>query len=458
MTNFYEFISDDFQYKIKGQAVKASNGRFENTLQNYFNIFFEGFKKIQSSYISKPFKNYTSINVSKLYDWLDTNYDILQSDIDEYRDLFKDIIYTYELFIRGKHYQATLHIFDLLEKYKLSDAIDTKFLGLYYRGRTFSLGDNTNKNSYYSHIPFDKRFLIGNQRFSCSGQPILYLGSSIIDVLYELGGDINNYNSIAFASFRYNPFFKESINPLTNKPYGELKIFDITNNLYELIREKSGYILRDDRIIENIDTDHRFGLILSVDQLKKEFKRFILTQICTFKKNHNYTFIEEYVLAQILTEAIKINKYNGILFPSTQFCNKKIINNDNYFPLLIQENLALFTNYSDSKNYDDELLKYFSIRPLDKKLSFKMSVPEYKERICNLKGYNIGNSHSIFRHLSDICVFLGELLYNEEHVIIEGKPYLDWDFAKLELFSQLDYMEFLKKELDSYIANFRKIS
>ena len=43
------------------------------------------------------------------------------------------------------------------------------------------------------HIPFNKRYLIGNQRYSLTGQPMLYIGSSVIDVAKEIDvKDINN--------------------------------------------------------------------------------------------------------------------------------------------------------------------------------------------------------------------------------------------------------------------------
>ena len=42
------------------------------------------------------------------------------------------------------------------------------------------------------HVPFNKRYNLKNERFSLTGQPLLYLGDSIADVAEELGVDIDD--------------------------------------------------------------------------------------------------------------------------------------------------------------------------------------------------------------------------------------------------------------------------
>lgn len=235
MHDLNEFLSDSFQYKLKETASMSSKSRFENTLQNYFDIFFKEFCKTQSSHTVDYFKTITSSTKPSLYDWMDGAYEGLLSEINTYKDLFKDLMYSCQLFLRGKHYQATLHLFDVIEKYEMTDVISPGELGLYYKGRTIRSSDVTNEESYYYHIPFDKRFLIGNQRFSYSGQPILYVGSSILDVLYELRCETNNVENIAIASFGYDPLIESSINQIKDTRFEKLKIYDVTNHIHKLI-------------------------------------------------------------------------------------------------------------------------------------------------------------------------------------------------------------------------------
>src|SRR5699024_9298261 len=110
-----------------------------------------------------------------------------------------------------------------------------------------------NCNSFLSHwdmfhIPFNRRFLIGNQRYSLVGQPLLYLATSPYCVFKELGGT----EDIKISSFRmaYNDtkennliFFNNSNNfnnlietkeqLLTNSKLDSLICKEVDNNLIE---------------------------------------------------------------------------------------------------------------------------------------------------------------------------------------------------------------------------------
>lgn len=445
MNDLNEFLSDSFQYQLKAKATAGSSGRFENALQNYYDLFFNEFSKIQSAHTFDFFKNITSSTKPQLYDWIDCVNNGLQSDINLYKDLFKDLIYTYQLFIRGKHYQATLHIFDVLEKYDMADVIHSDKLGLYYKGRTISAGDVTTDDDYYYHIPFDKRFLVGNQRFSYSGQPILYIGSSILDVLYELRCDLNDYKKIAIASIGYDPMIELSFNLRTNRRFEKLKIYDVTNHIHKLINEVLNNLINIGGGIPKCDNEHYSP---SLSQLKKDFKKFILTQICTFKRTHNNTFIEEYVPAQILTEALRINGYNGVKFPSTQFDGKNIVNSSILYPSAVQENLALFSKYSNAEKFDSDLMKYFLVNPLDEVTAKSKSVSDYKTEISKLKtaitlesnDKGIGSNHPLL----NASMNLEKIHQRENELEVDGKHYFDWDFARLELYGQLEYMTKIK--------------
>lgn len=187
-----------------------------------------------------------------------------------------------------------------------------------------------------------------------------------------------------------------------------------------------------------------------MSDLKKDFKKFILTQICTFKRTHSNTFIEEYIPAQILTEALRINGYNGVKFPSTQFDGKNITNKSILLPSAVQENLALFTKYSSTETFDLDLMKYFFITPLDRTIVKSKSLEEYRKEITDLQTditmgcYN--NLHNVNNSLTKASMNLGKVHDCESDLEIDGIPYFDLDFAKLELFAQSNYLQQIKHQ------------
>ena len=54
------------------------------------------------------------------------------------------------------------------------------------------------------HIPYDKRYLVDNQRFGLSGYPLLYLNNSIDGIVKELDITEDNFNDFVFSSFYFN--------------------------------------------------------------------------------------------------------------------------------------------------------------------------------------------------------------------------------------------------------------
>lgn len=66
-----------------------------------------------------------------------------------------------------------------------------------FRGRSSETNFLYSKDKMF-HIPFDKRYLVGNQRFSVSGLPCLYLGSSVYICWEEL--DRADYQKCNFSA------------------------------------------------------------------------------------------------------------------------------------------------------------------------------------------------------------------------------------------------------------------
>ena len=207
------------------------------------------------------------------------------------------------------------------------------------------------------HIPFNKRNQIGNQRFSISGQPVLYFGYSLIDIIFELNGKIDEIENFYFSSF-------------ISKTDKKLKVLDLTNPYAELFSEYE--ILA----YENIEP-YNSNKILDV---KSNFYKFILIQFCTFKRkdSRNSQFSEEYVLPQLISQIVKENYFDGILFSSTRFDNKICFSKRKNYSNRYRENVALFTNYSAKEDYDKDLLNQFIIsKPFNIKSLQDISLQEF---------------------------------------------------------------------------------
>lgn len=327
-----EFLSDDYQDNLRCTAQNYSE-RFENVLDYYGNLFVEHkklcvkkcsdrqcqYKKICHQYYSiiKPIKN------------------------KEILDFFNNIQKCYIYWIDAKPDKALQSLKQLLLDYKilgLCDILDENLL--YYKGR--ETNEELSRYDMY-HIPFNKRHLISNQRYSLTGQPIIYLGKSILDIVKEL--DILDILNLRISYVKFN------------KP---LKLFNGRNNLFE-----------------NIADDPLKNLLPNTGSTYNQniFYKNILVWICSFKKRyvHNKNnFCEEYVIPQMLSQILKEENINGVIYTSTKTfsditISKKIkLKNTNIYDSVYKENIALFTNYSRDSEHDKNLSSNIYIsHPID---------------------------------------------------------------------------------------------
>ena len=140
-----------------------------------------------------------------------------------------------------------------------------------FRARETSLYHSLNRKEMF-HIPNNKRFLVGNQRYSISGIPCLYLGQSTYICWEELG--------------RPNPY---TCNFVGVRNQRILKLLDMTIPLYS----------PDPKMIPVIP------IILS----------------CCLYSRKNRVFKQEYILPQLIMQAIIARKERvwGIKYLSTSF-------------------------------------------------------------------------------------------------------------------------------------------
>ena len=170
------------------------------------------------------------------------------------------------------------------------------------------------------HIPYDKRNLVGNQRYSLSGLPCLYLGGSSYICWEELGRkDLSSTNYCGYS-------LKEDIN-----------MFDFL-------------------LPVEINNPH-------------QIRRIVLILACSMAANRESLFKPEYILSQsILHTLINRSFYNHSQF-CLRFYSSHLLNGDaDYYnkDFANHDFLARYVNYvfpaasSKSEGYSDDLRKVFN--------------------------------------------------------------------------------------------------
>jgi len=273
--------------------------------------------------------------------WLDDYRDHLMASRNIVNEAFDETNNIYDSFIRRSHKTAI----DTLWKHMTNNDLllhtenPITFFGLRYRGRINNF-TNTGDIREYFHIPFSMRGIVPNYRFSISGQPVLYLGSSILSIERELE---TNYDSLAIACFL--PKYRA----LKNQ-----RIYPLNNHITETI-ENSLSTLFDEGFNEMYDNK---VFTLSKDSLRSDIYRHILMSLCTFPRKNKEVFAPEYIIPQILTTALLENDYDGIQYPSTRDFSD--ISGYHKFAKHYM-NYSIFVPYTSNSDINDDLLNSYTI-------------------------------------------------------------------------------------------------
>lgn len=317
-----EFIQDKTQFELR-KNCKIKTDRFEHTLQKYKRTFIDYFLQCKDK-IKKTKNNQNNDQNNYI---LNIIYNI---DPKQISDFFDSLTNVYLKWINSESLRAIFTLQTLLKKYNILD-VKNVCNNVFYRGR--------NEKNFISHwdmfhIPFNKRYLIQNQRYSLVGQPILYLCSSPYCVYKEL----NNIENLKISSFRLK--------------YGEsFKFYDNTNKLPLLLNDPS-----DSSVNNKLDTKYNIKYENNKTEksyytkIKAAFFKLILSSCCSFQSNSTsfeYSFEETYILPQLLAQVLKRKKYDGVIYTST-----KIYKNTNYKANTWKHLLKLYTNYCFFTSYD----------------------------------------------------------------------------------------------------------
>lgn len=332
MSCIFCFLKDSHQSELRFLS-QMQDERFENILKKYKKIFISGFFQSLNEEVCSSHK---VVMEEKIMSFLKQ---VTSKDLESF---FDDLIEkVYINWIEGNAEIAVKELRNLIIQNGLNgDRFLTNVADyLFYRGRKISKTDILNTYDMF-HIPFDKRYLIGNQRFSLNGQPLLYLAGSTYNVINELDIEEKNFENVAISSF----YIKDET----------FDVIDLRNPFY--IYYDYGSFQHNINILPKI----------TLKNIKSRLFFLILSSMCCFEKRIQHklkseninVFFEEYILPQTVTQVYKSMKRKGILFPSTRIREDK---ENNLSDNLYRTNLVIFTNYNKERHYDRNLYEHLVI-------------------------------------------------------------------------------------------------
>lgn len=315
------FLKEKFQYELRNTSQMRSD-RFEHTLDKYRGSFIREFKE---RLVLPLCENHSNNNNEKILSYLK---DISIRDINIF---LKKLLEIHVLWINTELRQSIDTFRELLDEYNLLDSYESIGEMVLFRGR--KSGEFISHWDMF-HIPFNKRFCIGNQRYSLVGQPLLYLATSPYCVYMEL----ESSEGLKISSFRL-------------KDKHNLKVFNNTNLFYKYI--KKNYDNTSLGITDNMIEDELNEF--NEKEIKRIFFLSILSSCCSFKRRSEFktsSFCEEYVLPQILAQIVKYKNFDGIMYTSTKaYYDDKVKENEALINA-IYKNISVFTNYDKTRVND----------------------------------------------------------------------------------------------------------
>ncbi|EEW3331022.1 hypothetical protein ACSN6U_000036 [Escherichia coli] len=177
------------------------------------------------------------------------------------------------------------------------------------------------------HIPFKLRHRVSAMRFSVSGLPCLYLGTSIFVCWQEMGKP--DFDKLYISSF------------ISNNDNSHVRILDLGYNLTSALRIKPLEFMFDfqnpeitDGLDKNYLEDETQNTTFNTPWLNDKISKLLawpLVLACNYtKENPDATFNKEYIIPNLLMQWISSStnkslqkKISGIAYRSTKILNQK---------------------------------------------------------------------------------------------------------------------------------------
>lgn len=403
-------MSPNYQRLIKEKSFSRS--RFEERLENYKNSFLEEIDNLIEIELcncdySKNYSRYTLFAqvVNSLMHDVKRNKSVINQFFDE-------MINIYIEYIENGTYEAINRFNSFLQSEKLLSSISNPidYNQLLYRARE-TKKKNLSEFELF-HVPFSALEKISNQRFSISGQPVLYLSKSVITAEKEIE---KKFNQLQFSAFLPNYSY-----------YYKLKVYQLSFNIF-------------DALVKNLPALCKAGAtsLGNVSRITHvNVKRDIFTNILCFPLcNEKSTFIAEYVLPQMFTSILKYNNFCGIEYPTAKMENALL--GEHLFSSYNQ-NVAFFVQYQKTNDYDSKLKASFIQFVKSPKEKFEFSVEEIKKELESIRSPD--DEHNYNNYIIPIVKTKLHIEYLEK-AQLNGKDYFKTKEGKVELF-------FIKKLID----------
>lgn len=421
------FLDDDFQADLRLAAQNLSP-RHERALHVYaqrFQATLENLESVADCPIHQ-LKDGEGKDNEHFTWWVDEVLKAIRSSL--YQQVFADMGNAYIASITGRFAES----FGIVERLMLDLGIDKTMSDrldkvLYFRGRKGRFG----REDLY-HIPFSKRHCISNQRYSVTGQPLLYLGLSILDVAFELGADPRAIDDYSFNTY----FLKDATGT---------RVLDLGNALFPVLSTNIRGLAAMGSHLKGLPEDARIqrpGHQNDIDS----FLRFTIASTCSFRRRTVTTqdaFAPEYVLPQTLAHWARQAKFDGILYTSTRVDTRKWRVQKEPKLNRYRENIAFFTDYnpSSSSDHDIKLLERFEISPpvqfSDIRDVADDVILDHRRAVAN-DGKSTSITHIAQRSTIDLDTAFGDLVYVGD----DGKdtPYVETKCGKLQRYLQFLFL------------------
>lgn len=386
MSTIKHFLKDSYQRNLLLISQNQSE-RYEEALERYRDNFISEWMLIEKEEEGREKEIYeiiSAISADRIGSFFDKIVEVYIKWIDTYLD------------------QALDQLRELLEEYKLLNSTYDIRERILFRGR---VDKNILTPWDMFHIPFNKRYLIENQRYSLTGQPLLYLGFSVIDILAEL---------------RRNEEEIENLKICTYTLKNSLEVYDLRNSFYKYFEYNP---------LEDVIDDQEVTISIDSSKVEQEFFRLILASCCSFKKRkemNSYSFCEEYVVPQMLANVIKKVGYHGIIYTSTRL---EIHDNGENYNSAYKDNVAIFTKLCRTHIYDKDLFDKFSVsNPIDFTKIQEVGFSDL-QRLCDtIKIYDEERQYQTYTSTA------AEMQQEIQDIEIQDKKYTEHILGKMHMY------------------------
>ena len=382
------FLDDAYQYKLRLLAQSRSE-RYEETIENYKKIFLAHLELVKKECVEECLLDDVCMELRRVVDSINTQ---------EIEDFFECLKTIYLCWIDSKTNDAICLFTELLKNNDLLK-FERKIgdFDIYFKGR---VSEQVLTSWDMFHIPFNKRYLIQNQRYSLTGQPMLYIGSSVIDIVEEIEAKGVENLKISVVTFLDK----------------NMKIYDLRSNVSETL--------------DSIWIDKFLGF--PIEYSKASFFKMILSSVCSFQKRQElkgFSFCEEYVLPQLLAQVLKNENYDGIAYYSTKHYKNVTYSDNSEVNMAFKENMAIFTNLNMEHVYDRELYeKMFISVPIDMRKIYFVSMEDLQEIV---KEINQSEKQEKITCAEKILSAF-ERIYGK--MLIYDKNYAETEYGKLHMY------------------------